>query len=87
MYFGSRGGAQEFGAFLEGNYGRESHQCICKGVEGEICHHFRFVPYDVQDSKNALMAVRDLRQAYHLVRLGGCRGNTRYLLVPGALGH
>jgi hypothetical protein len=31
-------------------------------------------------SKNALMAVRDLRQAYHLVRLGGCRGNTRYLV-------
>ena len=30
-------------------------------------------------SWNALMTVRDLEAAYHLVRLGGCRGNTRYL--------
>ena len=29
---------------------------------------------------NALMAVRDLKAAYHLVRYAGCRGNTRYLV-------
>ena len=28
----------------------------------------------------ALMWIRDLRNAYHLVRLGGCRGSTRKLL-------
>ena len=29
---------------------------------------------------NSLMAVRDLKAAYHLVRYSGCRGDTRYLV-------
>jgi hypothetical protein len=29
---------------------------------------------------NALMAVRNLKAVYHLVRYAGCRGNTRYLV-------
>jgi hypothetical protein len=80
MYFGPGGGAKEYRAFLAGNHGR-TPQCIRKGVAGEICHNFRFVPYDVQ---KCLDGCARPQASVPLGAFGWLQGQHA---LPGAVGH
>jgi hypothetical protein len=82
VYLGVRFGRQGNGTFLSLGDRWPAHQCLRIHLAGQVHHGRGSVPNDkrLMLMQNSLMAVRDLKAAYHLVRYSGCRVDTRYLV-------